>query len=332
MRSTNASASAFGWDFQVNAGIVLMLMNIREVQSIRIEGKTEDVEITFSNKRKLYAQAKSVFDPDDHSNVIAKLEGALKTLSQASTLREAKRLVYVTNSPNPFNDVRTVSAFNGPCAFVPYANLPQASKGIIDDICTRESHTLPRSDFALLVFDFRGDGENRYRIVKEKVNELLAQLTLSDKGWGKRTLEIWHREFGQNASQHDLSRSITKKQVIWPLIVWLCEVDGNDARFSECDEAEINELLSRYRSVICDNTERFAFVTKVMTAYSGFETGLPSKTRTERFVSERWSDFKNEFDLPGTEDHIVEKVVKIAVHNVIKSRQYIGSVKKEVNL
>ena len=49
MAKRNASASAFGWDFQVNAAIVLMLENIADAEFVRVEGETEDIEITLSN-------------------------------------------------------------------------------------------------------------------------------------------------------------------------------------------------------------------------------------------------------------------------------------------
>ena len=49
MKSTNASASAFGWDFQSNAAIMLMLKNIKVATSVKVEGKTEDIEITLDN-------------------------------------------------------------------------------------------------------------------------------------------------------------------------------------------------------------------------------------------------------------------------------------------
>jgi hypothetical protein len=98
------------------------------------------------------------------------------------------------------------------------------------------------------------------------------------------------------------------------------------------DEAETTEILNKYRAVICDNTERFEFVTKVMSAYSEFETKLNSKIRTERFVTERWRDFQGDFSLPDTDASIIEKVVKISVHNVIKSRFLIDAVKKGVHL
>ena len=39
---TNAASVEFGWDFQHNAGIMIMLMNIKDAKSIKIEGKSED--------------------------------------------------------------------------------------------------------------------------------------------------------------------------------------------------------------------------------------------------------------------------------------------------
>ena len=54
MCDRNASPSAFGWDFQANAAILLMIENIKKVDKIRVEGKTEDIEITLKNKTKIY--------------------------------------------------------------------------------------------------------------------------------------------------------------------------------------------------------------------------------------------------------------------------------------
>ena len=40
---TNASASAYGWVFQVGAGITLMLDNVTEFTSMKMEGKSDDI-------------------------------------------------------------------------------------------------------------------------------------------------------------------------------------------------------------------------------------------------------------------------------------------------
>jgi hypothetical protein len=41
MKPSNASASAFGWDFQSNAAIILMLKNIERASKVKVEGLTE---------------------------------------------------------------------------------------------------------------------------------------------------------------------------------------------------------------------------------------------------------------------------------------------------
>lgn len=52
MSSRNASPSAFGWDFQVNSALLLMLENIKEAKRVRVEGADEDIEITLQDQSK----------------------------------------------------------------------------------------------------------------------------------------------------------------------------------------------------------------------------------------------------------------------------------------
>ena len=63
MAGTNASDSIFGWDFQINAAIILMLEDIENVQKVRVEGQTEDIEITMADGEFVFSQAKALFDP-----------------------------------------------------------------------------------------------------------------------------------------------------------------------------------------------------------------------------------------------------------------------------
>lgn len=99
----------FGWDFQVNSAILLMLENIKEAKRVRVEGADEDIEITLQDQSKIYAQAKAVVKPDDYTHVIDKLTNALETLNLAAKNGDGVLFTYVTNSPNPFNSQRTMS-------------------------------------------------------------------------------------------------------------------------------------------------------------------------------------------------------------------------------
>ena len=78
MKNRRAHAVLFGFDFQRNAAIVLMLENIKELHSVRLEGNEEDIELTLENGQKILAQAKAVEKSSyDFSHVRENLKNAL---------------------------------------------------------------------------------------------------------------------------------------------------------------------------------------------------------------------------------------------------------------
>ena len=54
-KSRRANAVVFGFDFQVNAAIVLMIENIEDLKSLRLEGNYEDIEIELENNQYILA-------------------------------------------------------------------------------------------------------------------------------------------------------------------------------------------------------------------------------------------------------------------------------------
>ena len=104
MSNSNASPTMFGFDFQVNAAIYLMLENIEKMNEIRLEGKTEDIELFLDDGKRIYAQAKSVVNGStDLSHVRQNLNKALKTLSKADS-KETEKLIlgYISKMVNIF--------------------------------------------------------------------------------------------------------------------------------------------------------------------------------------------------------------------------------------
>lgn len=76
--NTNASPEVFGFDFQVNATIFLLLDNIKELKAIRMEGASEDIELTMNNGSQIMAQAKGIVKGSyDFSNVRRNLKKAI---------------------------------------------------------------------------------------------------------------------------------------------------------------------------------------------------------------------------------------------------------------
>lgn len=60
-KSRRANAVVFGFDFQVNAAIVLMIENIEDLKSLRLEGNYEDIEIELENNQCMQSADKSKY-------------------------------------------------------------------------------------------------------------------------------------------------------------------------------------------------------------------------------------------------------------------------------
>lgn len=330
MEKSNASSSAFGWDFRSNAAIVLMLKSINTAASIKVEG-VEDIEIVLNTGDKLFSQSKSVFNPyDDFSNVLANLKNGLRTLNNSSKLPDVKNLIYITNSNNPFSNQKTMGVFSSSFNMLSYEELPEVCKKKIDDICTKEQYNFDKNLFSVCVVQFHGNPSNRYKVVKERVNEFLQSVGLGDSGLGEEMLKIWQRDFFVDATSP--TSKISKEDMIWPLIVTICKIDRNDAVIVDCDDGEFDEIKRRYSQVILNSSERFEFVSRVISAHTEYQPNLKLNEKTKRFIDNCWGDYLQEFDLPNTPKDIIEKVVKLAISNVIKRRYKILQIKKEVSL
>jgi len=332
MKPANSSAGAFGWDFQSNAAIMLMLKNMISATCVKVEGDTQDIEVSLENGKMVYSQAKSVFDTEDYTNVIAKLRSGLRTLDNAAKNANVEKLIYITNSPNPFNNVQNMFAFAGSLTRLEYNQLPVTCKEKIEELCQNHNYTFNRALLSIYVMQFSGDDDNRFKVIKDLTNEFLESIGLGNRGLGAEILKYWQSTFSNNATLKDTSITISKKQMIWPLIVSVCRVDKNDAVLASCDECDFEEIIGRYSAIINNKTERFEFISKVMTAYTSYKPSMRSAQRTREFIATQWADFKDEFNAPNMDVAILEIVVKIALGNVIKSRRLIADLKREVNL
>ncbi|MEA4898709.1 MAG: hypothetical protein VB115_10740 [Christensenellaceae bacterium] len=330
MKSSNAMPSAFGWDFQSNAAIMLMLKNIEKASKVKVEGSTEDVEITFANGKMLMSQVKSVVKPDDYSHVKEKLEAGLRTLNNAAKLSDVEQLVFVTNSPNPFNDATTMFKFSSPLNIVPFSELPTTCQQTISDICSSKGYDFDKKSLVVCVMQFHGESEDeRYKVLSILTTEFLNNLGVH-KISTSELLTLWQRSFAVNASQ--LSTSITKKRMVWPVIAILCEVGEDDADLDNYDESDVAEILQKYRSVINNNSERFEFVSRVLSDYIEFHPEMKSKERTKKFVDDNWQNYNDCFDLKSADQTSEAIVVRLTVTNVLRSRKVISEIKGKVKL
>lgn len=333
-KNRNAAPSAFGWDFQFNAAIIIMLDTICDANEVKVEGDTQDIEVFLEDGEKIYAQAKSCMDPADASNARRDLKSALNTLSEVTPIDKTRALIFITNRIDPFNDVSTIRRFAGAYSQISYNSLPDVCKQYINSVCEEKHLTFAKEKFSVVTFDFSGDEPNRSRIVKQRISEFLDSLGELYAGLGQKTLERWQWIFGKNASQKDRNRRISKKDMIWPIIVWMC-AKGTCDWIEDYDEATNAEIRLNYDKIINEGSERFEFVAKVMSEYNTYlslHKDMKQRDVEKNFIVEKSMLFQDEFDLEKLDEDIKRSVLALAVEKILRDRINIAKIKKAVNL
>ena len=333
MKGTNASDSIFGWDFQINAAIILMLEDITNVQKVRVEGKTEDIEVTLTDGECVFSQAKALSDPSSTKNVRKKLSDGLGTLNQAAKQSGVCKLIYITNAYNPLADKKSMPSFYGQSR-KPYSSLIDSAKKIIDDILSKENYNdIDKSKLFIYTLPFENDLNDRYKVVIEKVKDFISSIKSNLSGSAQEVLDIWQQQLFENATLHDTAIVLTKKDIMWPLIVIMCD-DGFRANpFSEdMDDGMYDEILSRYKSFISCKCQKFAFVTRVLSDYQNYVSTKTGNNRIIDFVNNNWSMYLDEFTSEDATEELLNTLVRIILFQLLRQRYLINEVKKKVNL
>ena len=315
MTNRSATPVLFGFDFQANAAIVLMLENIKYMTSIRLEGY-EDIEINLNDGSSVLAQAKAVVNSStDFSNVISNLKKTIVSLSEAEhKSHSVKELIYITNSPNPFNEKQLNPIFYG-VAQRSYDSLPQALKNKISKIISSIDKPLDTSKFKIQILPFETDNENeRYKCVMEAISNFIPQLA-------KDILhKIWVNDVFRSGTKRSSDIKLSKKDIIWPVIVLITQNWNYDE--DDYDDSEFDEISRSYESIINTCTERYEFVTKVLYAYNSFHKEAKHSERKQKFIETESSKFLYLFD--GEEislsTTLKEKLLQIIIRNILKKR------------
>lgn len=327
MGNRNASESAFGWDFQANSAILLMLENIKDAKRVRVEGADEDIEITLKDQSKIYAQAKSVARPDDYSHVIDKLSDALETLSLAAKNGDGSLFTYVTNSPNPFNNQKTMAYFTER-THLEFDELPDVAQKKINEIVQKKGYSdldLHKLDVRVIPF-YGNDLKNRYKEIQACVNEFLGEVNIDGAGINTEIMGIWQKNLFQNATQTNTDISISKEKMIWPLIVLVIDRSIANEYKKDFDEDEIEEIERKYKLIINQNTMSYDMISRVMS------DSRKAKKPIKQFVSENWTGYRDIADKVATDDVTKQTLVKIILYRILTQKQCIQDIKRGADL
>ena len=330
-KSKRADAVMFGFDFQVNAAIVLLLENVCEAESLRLEGNHEDIDIKLEDGTHILAQAKSIRNSStDFHNVRQRLREALESLSQESKGIDAKQLILITNSPNPFNEDESKRIFWGPPTHREYSDLPTTAQVMINKYLENIHEPLDLDIFSVQTLPFETDNDNeRYKYVMEAINNFVGELELNIPGLGKQLLSVWHWSTFNNGTKKDATIRLRKKDIMWPIVVITTNIERCDNDFLELfDSGDYDEIVSRYKEVIDSCCERFEFFTKVIADYKSYEHRGKESAKCCDFALEKWKNYVDEFTIDGIEEDIQQKLTQVVLYNIVRRRRDIDKIKR----
>lgn len=333
-KNRRANAVMFGFDFQVNSAIVLMLENIEDLKSLRLEGNYEDIELELENGQYIIAQAKAVEQScSDFRNVRKNLKNSLISLSEGSQKVNAQQLILITNSPNPLNEDASKSVFFG-AAHRDFSSLPESSKSLIEGYLSQIIQPLDLVKFMIQVLPFETDNDfERYKIVKQAVDDFICELNLSIPGLGKKLLTIWHEEVFKNGTKKDESIRLKKKDIIWPIIVITTDVERHDDSFAEIfDPSVYDEIVYRYKDTTESCCERCEFFIKVLCDYNEYQTTKKLAEKCMDFALNKWVDYLSEFEINTIDSETKKGLIQIILYNIVRNRITIDRIKRGVKL
>jgi len=333
-KNRRANAVVFGFDFQVNAAIVLMLENIEDLKSLRLEGNYEDIELELVNNQYILAQAKAVERASsDFNNVRANLKKSLISLSEGQIKVDVRNLVLITNSPNPLKEDASVGIFIGD-AHRDFLSLPISSQQLIGKYIKDIKQPLNLKKFMIQTLPFETDNElERYKIVRRYIDDFVGDLNLNISGLGKKLMNIWQNEVFVNGSKKDPDIKLYKADIVWPIMVIATDVERCDDRFADqFDLSTYDEIVQQYKAIIDSHCERCEFFTKVLSDYNSYTCEKKPSEKPRAFAMEKWETYLPEFNIGIIEAETLQGIIQIILYTIVRNRITIGRIKKGVKL
>lgn len=332
MNSTQASATIFGFQFQINAAIYLMLKHFSDFDQIKVEGSQEDIELFLHDNKKIYAQAKSKeFPTKDNKGHSEKLKDALRTLSNVDD-RGNYDLMYISNlEENPLNS--GTKEFDG-ISFFKYDELKEESKKKIDKQISNENYNIDTSRLIIAKIPFYGDDwEQRHKEISKKMSEFVSNISPSLSSFTNRIITIWEEEFLHNASVKSPKITINKENVVWGLVV--CKLQLDDVKkFDEkleIEETDFLEAIDEYEKIIDIKSSTFLDYNKIISLYSQYKLKSDKSVSIYEFIQGNKDEIFNLiFPDKNKDDIVLQACTKIIAKEIILRSKSIEEIKRGV--
>jgi len=355
-KQTNASASAFGWQFQIIVGIILSLENIKNLNEVKIEGNTEDVELYLNDRKPVYVQVKSIqkkiYDVKDSTKITA----AMNTLINTSNITNGgySELIYIANFRNPLNlDDALMQA-----SWIPemnktfirtYESLPEKAKQFVQEriemaqrqleekyTSSIENFDLRRLRIGTILFGSDSQDAQQYSVLEGTIKyffELVKLEKVITKVDRVKNMLITH--YLSNAGTQDTTekkRRITKESLIWRIIFEIID-DVPESFFENAPAGTRGELETYENDFIKQQVERIEIINGIQKGLMRYAGGkLITSKICEKFVKEEWDKYLDIFPIDHEDKIIQEYGIKLIMTRIINGKRLIEKIEEGVNM
>ncbi len=300
--NVNASSTMAGFQFQVNVAIYFMLRYLKDIDSIRVEGEKEDVEVNLKDKHRYMIQAKAqTIDLKDNKNNAKNLKDALKTLANADE-KDVQYLFYASNMSDPLNSSDEVFKKYDIVTKM-YNELSKKSQQKIDNqIANLNGIDINKNKLVIIRIPFFGEfDEEKYKFIFQTAKEVFS--IMGDNLVNKSNTIIRKMESKFNNNGTDKKENVITKEDFCNWII-LTEIEGMDLSGDNLnigiDESEYYDAYEQYKRFIDEKMSSYENYGKV---YSLFLRVKKNKDiKINEFVKEKKLELYNYFFEEGLEN------------------------------
>lgn len=353
----NASSSAFGWEFQVDAAIFLFIKYIDQIEKIVVEGKYQDIELICKNNKHIYAQAKSISN-GSNENRKKKLEDAIISLAKTpadTSLNDD--LLYISNYSAPINEknifnnsvIRLKNQKDEKIEFEKQINIllskldnkikncnNNQQKGKLDKLKKRISNINTDEFLVSTIFPYgiTEQKEDKYVSLFQEINLLLSNKygirSQSLQDIVRRVLVEWHFTFLYNStiSPEKIEKSIDKDSLLWQIVVILSDIDIDMEKLMD-EEIEydlFDEFESYWHQYNTSIHVRFDFFNRLISDFKKYKNDNCTKKHSD-FVKDSWEKYMDEFrEFNEYSDLAKEYLIKKSIMKLLNSKNNINKI------
>lgn len=358
-KNTDASPTAFGWNFQIVSGILLSIKNIKELSRIEIEGNTEDIELYFVKANPEYVQAKAIQkNPiDNKDNNKASL--AMNTLINTSNITQGKysKLVYIVNFMNPLGLKENILRASwqpsmNEIFYQPYSALNSYGKTFIDKKIQTAKNQLMNKGYdystkyfdknklyiATALFDSNDQNEQRFNILSSTFENFFNHININvDKDSIENIINMFVKGYFMDAGSNekcDKHLKITKKRLVWKMIFKI--IKELPQEFKDDIDPEILPDLDKYQSdFIKKQSEDIDVINKITAGFLIYLNENSIKNVNSQVISgftySNWKKYEEIF--PEDKDkEIQENGIKVIILRILCNRRLIKKIQKGTGL